>query len=115
MHVSVALDAADACMFLLYWVLQMHACFSCIGCIRYVCIHACWFLQPLLPTPCTSEDAQQILHGKYQCDSSLQLFLHYIATSKLVLLCRDFFLPLIKEKAIKVRISCAYYTQYADM
>lgn len=80
-----------------------------------------FFEQPLLPTPCTPEDAQLIIHKKYASDSDLKLFSNYIVTCKFMKTCCDSFLPLIKEKAIKVNLctcyvcSVAYYYHYSNM
>ncbi len=57
-----------------------------------------------MPTPCTSEDAHMLLHKKYDSDIDLKIFGKFLVATKFVQSCCDLFLPLLKEKAMQVRV-----------
>ena len=60
------------------------------------------FFQPLLPTPCSSEDASVLLQSKYSDDQLLRVFGSVLAHVKFIRGCQDFFKPLLTERAAKV-------------
>ena len=55
------------------------------------------FFQPLLPTPCSSEDASFLLQSKYSDDQLLRVFGECFGTCKVPVIrgCQDFFKPCI--------------------
>ena len=62
------------------------------------------FFQPLLPTPCSSEDASFLLQSKYSDDQLLRVFGDVLAHVKSIRGCQDFFKPLLTERAAEVAL-----------
>ena len=61
-----------------------------------------------LPTPCTDEDANMLLHMKYQKSAVLRLFKSTIVTKQFLQACLDGFGDRIQERADKVHLENQY-------
>ena len=67
-----------------------------------------------LPTPCTDEDANMLLHMKYHKSIELRLFKSIVVTKQFLQSCLDVFGALIQEKAKKV-CTMYMYNQYESI
>ena len=70
----------------------------------WCCVNVLSISQFSLPSPCTDEDANMLLHIKYQTSTVLRLFKSTVVTKQFLQTCLDVFGPLIQEKADKVHL-----------
>ena len=60
--------------------------------------------QPLLPSPCTPEDAQLLVQKKYSVNPDLKVVGGFLIRKSFVQSCFDHFQPFVQEKAQKVGV-----------
>lgn len=81
-------------------------CNSCMACLFLISFFLNPFIfcfsQPLLPAPCTPEDAISLVQKKYSGNPDLKSIGPILIAKTLVQTCFNHFQPIIKEKAQKV-------------